>query len=142
MSRVMQIDEHAPAAVKNALASGGLSINQGYNLTKQLQEVPEEEREEAAAQAVALEKAKKEIRQSDTESDRRHKIAGLFCKAFERAVLLTPTEENVRIWAECTRMTPEEIEDSAKEAHELAVVFSAIAGILETMLPGRDDNAG
>ena len=142
MGRIAQIDEHAPAAVKEALDSGDLSINQGYNLTRQLQEVPEEEREEAAAQAVALEKAKKVIRQSDAESDRRHKIAGLFCKAFERAVLLTPTEENVRIWTECTRMTPEEIEDSAKEAHELAVVFSAIAGILEMMLPGRDDNAG
>ena len=137
----MQIDEHAPVAVKDALDSGDLSINQGYNLIKQLQEVPEEEREEAAAQAVALEKAKKDIRQSDAESDRRHKIAGLFCKAFERAVLLTPTEENVRVWTECTRMTPEEIEDSAKEAHELAVVFSAIADILKTMLPGRDDNA-
>ena len=142
MGKVMQIDEHAPAAVKDALDSGDLSINQGYNITRQVQELPEEQREEAAAQAVALEKAKKEIRQSDAESDRRHKIAGLFCKAFERAVLLTPTEENVRIWAECTRMTLEEIEDSAKEAHELAEVFSTIAGVLETMIPGRDDNAG
>ena len=142
MSRVIQIDEHAPPAVKEALDSGDLSINQGYNITRQVQELPEEQREEAAAQAVALEKAKKEIRQSDAESDRRHKIAGLFCKAFERAVLLTPTEENVRIWAECTRMTPEEIEDSAKEAHELAEVFSTIAGILETMIPGRDNDAG
>lgn len=142
MGKVMQIDEHAPAAVKDALDSGDLSINQGYNITRQVQELPEEQREEAAAQAVALEKAKKEIRQSDAESDRRHKIAGLFCKAFERAVLLTPTEENVRIWAECTRMTPEEIEDSAKEAHELAEVFSTIAGVLETMIPGRDNDAG
>lgn len=142
MGKVMQIDEHAPAAVKEALDSGDLSINQGYNITRQVQELPEEQREEAAAQAVALEKAKKEIRQSDAESDRRHKIAGLFCKAFERAVLLTPTEENVRIWAECTRMTPEEIEDSAKEAHELAEVFSTIAGVLETMIPGRDNDAG
>lgn len=142
MGKVMQIDEHAPAAVKDALDSGDLSINQGYNITRQVQELPEEQREEAAAQAVALEKAKKEIRQSDAESDRRHKIAGLFCKAFERAVLLTPTEENVRIWAECTRMTLEEIEDSAKEAHELAEVFSTIAGILETMIPGRDNDAG
>ena len=142
MGKVMQIDEHAPAAVKDALDSGDLSINQGYNITRQVQELPKEQREEAAAQAVALEKAKKEIRQSDTESDRRHKIAGLFCKAFERAVLLTPTEENVRIWAECTRMTPEEIEDSAKEAHELAEVFSTIAGVLETMIPGRDNDAG
>ena len=124
-----------------ALDSGDLSINQGYNITRQVQELPEEQRDEAAAQAVELEKAKREIRQSDAESNRRHKIAGLFCKAFERAVLLTPSEENVCIWAECTRMTPEEIMDSAKEAHELAEVFSTIAGILETMVPGGDTNA-
>ena len=136
MGRIAQIDEHAPAAVKEALDSGDLSINQGYNITQQVRELPEEQREEAAALAVELEKAKKEIRQADAESDRRHKIAGLFCKAFERAVLLTPTEENVRIWTQCTRMTPEEIEDSAKEARELAEVFASIAGILETLLPG------
>ena len=142
MSRVMQIDEHAPAAVKEALDSGDLSINQGYNITRQVQELPEEQREEAAALAVELEKAKKEIRQSDAEADRRGRIAGLFCKAFEKAVLLTPTEENVRIWTECTRMTREEIEDSVKDARELAEVFAAIAGILETLLPGGDGNAG
>ncbi len=141
MGKVMQIDEHAPAAVKEALDSGDLSINQGYNITRQVQDLPEEQREEAAAQAVELEKAKKEIRQADAESDRRHKIAGLFCKAFERAVLLTPTEENVRIWTQCTRMTPEEIEDNVKEARELAEVFSTIAGILETLLPGDTDSA-
>lgn len=142
MGKVMQIDEHAPAAVREALDSGDLSINQGYNITRQVQELPEERREEAAAQAVELEKAKKEIRQADAESDRRHKISGLFCKAFERAVLLTPTEENVRIWTQCTRMTPEEIEDNAKEARELAETFAFIAGILETLLPGGDSDAG
>lgn len=142
MSRVMQIDEHAPTAVKEALDSGDLSINQGYNITRQVQELPEEQREEAATLAVELAKAKKEIQEFDAESDRRHKIAGLFCKAFERAVLLEPTEENVRIWAECTRMTQEEIEDSVKEARELAEVFTAIAGILETLLQGGDGNAG
>ena len=139
MGRIAQISEYGPPAVKDALDSGDLSINQGYNITRQVQELPEEQREEAAALAVALEKAKKEIRQSDAESDRRHKIAGLFCKAFERAVLLTPTEENVRIWTQCTRMTPVEIEDSAKESRELAEVFSTIAGILETMLPAETD---
>ena len=142
MSRVMQIDEHAPAAVKEALDSGDLSINQGYNITRQMRELPEEQREEAAALAVELEKAKKEIRQCDAEADRRGRIADLFCKAFEKAVLLTPTEENVRIWAECTRMTREEIEDSVKDARELAEVFTAIAGILETLLPGGDGDAG
>ncbi len=136
MSRVMQIDEHAPAAVKEALDSGELSVNQGYNITKQVQALPEEQREEAAAQAVELLKAKKDIQAIDAEADRRGKIAALFCKAFERAVLLTPTEVNVRIWVENTRMRPNEIEDSVKEARELAEVFSTIAGILETMLPG------
>lgn len=142
MGKVMQIDEHAPAAVKEALDSGDLSINQGYNITRQVRELPEEQREEAAALAVELEKAKKEIRQCDAEADRRGRIADLFCKAFEKAVLLTPTEENVRIWVECTRMTREEIEDSMKDARELAEVFTAIAGILETMLPGGDSDAG
>ena len=142
MSRVMQIDEHAPTAVKEALDSGDLSINQGYNITRQVRELPEEQREEAAALAVELEKAKKEIRQCDAEADRRGRIADLFCKAFEKAVLLTPTEENVRIWAECTRMTREEIEDSVKDARELAEVFSTIAGILESLLPGGDGDAG
>ena len=142
MGKVMQIDEHAPTAVKEALDSGDLSINQGYNITRQMRELPEEQREEAAALAVELEKAKKEIRQCDAEADRRGRIADLFCKAFEKAVLLTPTEENVRIWAECTRMTREEIEDSVKDARELAEVFTAIAGILETLLPGGDGDAG
>ena len=140
MGKVMQIDEHAPPAVKDALDSGDLSINQGYNITRQVQELPEEEREEAAAQAVELVKAKKEIQEFDAELDRRHKIAGLFCKAFERAVLLTPTEENVRIWTECTRMRPDEIEDSVKEARELAEVFTTIAVLLEKMLPVEADD--
>ena len=140
MGKVMQIDEHAPAAVKEALDSGDLSINQGYNITRQVRDLPEERREEAAALAVELEKAKKEIRQGDEDSARRHKIAGLFCKAFEKAVLLTPTEENVRIWAECTRMNQDEIRDSAQEARELAEVFTAIANILGTMLKDQGRN--
>ena len=56
--------------------------------------------------------------------------------------MLTPTEENVRIWVECTRMRPDEIEDSIKEALELAEVFSNIASILESMIPGRVVDAG
>ncbi len=135
MSRVIQIDEHAPPAVKEALDSGDLSINQGYNLTRQLQDVPKDQREETAAQMVELAKAKKEIQALDAEADRRGKIAGLFCKAFERAILLTPTEENVRLWVEGTRMRTDEIEDSMRDARNLSGVFSAIADILERMLP-------
>ena len=134
MGKVMQIDEHAPAVVKEALDNGELSINQGYNITRQVRELPEEEQEEAAALAVELEKAKKEIQKLDAEADRRHKIADLFCKAYERAVLLTPTEENVRIWTECTRMTREDIEDSVQDSYELAQTFQTIGDLLKNAI--------
>mgnify|MGYP001783745192 FL=1 len=137
MGKVMQIDEHAPAAVKEALDKGELSVNQGYLITQQVKSIPEEEREQAALIAVEMEKAKKEIREKDAEIDRRSRIAGVFCKAFEKAVLLDPTEENVRIWAECTRMTREEMEDTVREARELSEVFAAIAGLMECILPER-----
>ena len=134
MGKAIQIGEHATAAVKEALDSGDLSINQGYNITRQVRELLEEKREEAAALAVELEKAKKEIKKLDAEADRRHKIAGLFCKAYERAVLLTPTEENVRIWTECTRMTKEDIEDSVQDSYELARTFQTIGDLLKNAI--------
>ena len=137
MGKVMQIDEHAPAAVKEALDKKELSVNQGYQITRQIQDLPEDEQGQAALELVELEKAKKEIREKDAEIDRQSKIAGVFCKAYEKAVLLTPTEENVRIWVKCTRMTREEMEDTIKESRELAGVFTSIAGLMEHLLPER-----
>ena len=138
MGKIMRIDESAPAAVREALDKGELSIHQGYELTKELEQVPETEREQAALEAVELAKARQEVRQQDGETDRRSRIAKVFCQAFEKAVLLTPTEENIQIWTECTRMTRSELEDTAKEARELANTFFEIAGILEGILAGRD----
>ena len=137
MGKVMQIDEHAPAAVKEALDKRELSVNQGYQITRQVQDLPKDEQGQAALELVELEKAKKEIREKDAEIDRQSKIAGVFCKAYEKAVLLTPTEENVRIWVKCTRMTREEMEDTIQESRELAGVFTAIAGLMERLLPER-----
>ena len=137
MGKVMQIDEHAPAAVKEALDKKELSINQGYQITRQIQDLPEDEQGQAALELVELEKAKKEIREKDAEIDRQSKIAGVFCKAYEKAVLLTPTEENVRIWVKCTRMTRDEMEDTVKESRELAEVFRTIADLMERLLPER-----
>ena len=138
MGKVMQIDAHAPTAVREALDSGELSINQGYNLTRQLRDMPEEQREELAAYAVEMIMAKEEIRRTDAEAEHRGKIARLFCKAFERAVLLTPTEENVRLWVEGTRMRPDEIEDSMKEAYELAQTFQTIGDLLKNKILPKD----
>ena len=138
MGKVMQIDENAPEVIKEALDKKELSINKGYDLTRQLQDLPEEEREQAAAEALEYEKAKKELKKQDAEIDRKGKIAALFCKAYEKAVLLTPSEENVRCWTDGTRMTPEEMRDTVKESRELAEVFRTIADIIEQKILPAD----
>ena len=129
MGKVMQIDEHAPEVVKEALSNKELSVNQGYNITKEVQKLPEEEREAAAMEA---------IQKLDAEVDRRTRMANIFCKAYERAVLLTPTEENVRIWVEGTRMTPAEMESTVEDSLELAGKFTAIAEIIRTKILPSD----
>ncbi len=138
MGKVMQIDENAPDAIKEALDKKELSINKGYDLTRRLQEVPEDQREQAAAELLEYEKAKKELRQQETEIDRRGSIANAFCKAYEKAALLTATEENVRCWTEGTRMTLEELRDTVEESREIARVFAAIADIIERKILPSD----
>ena len=143
MGKVMQIDENAPDAIKEALDKKELSINKGYDLTRQLQEVPEDQREQAAVELLEYEKAKKDLKQQNAEIDRRGKVANIFCKAYEKASLLTATEENVRCWTEGTRMMPEELQDTVKESREIAQVFAAIADIIEQkILPADWRNTG
>lgn len=143
MGKVMQIDENAPDAIKEALDKKELSINKGYDLTRQLQDVPEDQREQAAAELLEYEKAKKDLKQQNAEIDRKGKVANTFCKAYEKASLLTATEENVRCWTEGTRMTLEELQDTVKESREIAQVFAAIADIIEqNILPSDWRNTG
>ena len=139
MGKVMQIDENAPDAIKEALDKKELSINKGYDLTRQLQEVPKDQREQAAVELLEYEKAKKDLKQQNAEIDRRGKVANTFCKAYEKASLLTATEENVRCWTDGTRMTPEEMRDTVKESREIAQVFAAIADIIEQKILPADD---
>ena len=87
MGKVMQIDENAPEVIKEALDKKELSINKGYDLTRQLQEVPEDQREQAAVELLEYEKAKKDLKQQNAEIDRRGKVANTFCKAYEKASL-------------------------------------------------------
>jgi len=136
MSKIMQIDENAPDEIKLALDNKELSVNRGYELTKQLADVPEAEREKAATEVLEYERAKKSLAKHNAEIDRKAKIASLFCKAFEKAILLEVTKENVRIWTDCCRMRDNEIFDSAKEAEEIAESFTKIAKIIrEEILP-------
>ena len=131
MGRITKLNEHAPQALKDALDRKNISVNRAWKIMKAVQQFPPEEQESVAAEMLS---AVREINQSDAEADRRGKIAGLFCKAYEKAVLLTPTEENVRIWTECTRMTQEEIEDSVKDSYELAQTFQTIRDLLKNAI--------
>ena len=140
MNRVMRINENAPEVVKEALDNKELSINQGYNLTRQLQQVPEEQREDAAQDA--LKKLRKEVQEKDAEIDRKTKIAKRFCAAYEKINLLEVSEDNIRIWVDCTRMKPDEIADAAEESYHHSEMFREIGNILKnTVLPEDWRNA-
>ena len=140
MGKVLKIDEQAPEVVKEALDNKELSINQGYNLTRQLQQVPEDQREDAAQDA--LKKLRKEVQEKDAEIDRKAKIAKRFCAAYEKVNLLEVSEDNIRIWVDCTRMKPDEIADAAEESYRHSEMFREIGNILKnTVLPEDWRNA-
>ena len=136
MGKVIQIDENAPPPVKKALDNKELSINQGYNLTRQLQQVPEDQREDAAQDA--LKKLRKEVQEKDTEIDRKTKIAKRFCAAYEKVNLLEISEDNIRIWVDCTRMKPDEIADAAEESYRHSEMFREIGDILKNKVLPED----
>ena len=138
MGKVMQINDHAPDVVIEALDNHDLSVNQGYNITKQVQKLPEEEREQAAIDAVELATAKKNLQQKDAERERRAKIARVFSTAFEKAFAMTVNEENVLCWVECSRMTPTEMQSTISDARELSELFSQIADIIEQDILPKD----
>lgn len=139
MGRIAQLSENAPPSLKEALENKKVSVNRGWKIMKAVQQLPPEAQEPAAAEMLA---AVREIDQLDSETDHRHKIASLFCKAYEQAVLLTPTLENVRLWVECTRMRPDEVEDSVKESYELAQTFQTIGDLLKNEILNTSQQAG
>lgn len=140
MGRIARLSEEAPHALKDALERKEVSVNRSWKIPKAVQQLPPEEQESAAAEMIA---AVQEIDRIDTEADRRGKLASLFCKAYERAVLLTSTSENIRCWVEGTRMRPEEIEDTVKESYELARMFQTIGNVLRhKFLPPHEENLG
>lgn len=140
MHRIAQIDKNAPPSIKEALDNKKLSVNQGYNLTRQLQQVPENQREDAAQDA--LKKLRKAVQEKDAEIDRRTKIAKRFCTVYEKVNLLEVNEDNIRIWVDCTRMKPDEIADAAEESYRHGAMFYKIGDILKnSVLPTDWRNA-
>lgn len=116
---------HTPFDTRKEMAQ---AVGIGEQAMGRIARLSEEERENAVTGMIS---AVREIIRIDAEADQRGKIASLFCKAYERAILLTPTSENIRCWVEGTRMRPEEIEDTIKESYDLAQVFHTIGDILK-----------
>ena len=93
MGKVMQIDEHAPAAVKEALDKKELSINQGYQITKQVEDLPEEQREQAAQEALDILRAKRKSRKRTRRSTVRGRSPESSAKHTKRRSCWTPQKK-------------------------------------------------
>ena len=52
MNKVIQIQKHAPEPIKDAVESNVISINRGYEYTKQLKDTPEEKKETEAERMI------------------------------------------------------------------------------------------
>ena len=135
MGRIAQLAENAPQVLKDALEHKEVSINRGWKILKAVQEMSPEEQGRVAAEMIA---AVEEINRMDAEIERKSKIADIFCKAYEKAVLLAPTLDNIRCWTECTRMRPEEIEDAVRDSYELAQTFQTIGDLLKNEILPKD----
>ena len=139
MGMVMQIGENAAESVKAALDNKAITINQGYNITKELQEMdlPDEEKEQAAMEAVEREIARKnESRKRKISEEAR--IAKAFSAAFEHAAAIRATVENVQLWVENSGILYDQLDSAAEDARDIANTFSAIADILINTIKPRD----
>ena len=132
MSRVIQIDEKAPEAIKKALDNKEISVNKGYELTRKLQEVPEDQRE---AMAAAILDADKAFQEKDAEVERKGRVAKQICTAFEKSFLMQPTEENIRIWIDYAGIRSDMVDDMIGQAEDLSKRYAAFAEILRKMKP-------
>ena len=139
MSKIIQIDEKAPQAVKDALDRREISVHRGYQITRQVQELPEEERQQAAEDALEDGKRKKTLHKSDAkpgaENDRCAEIAGQFTKAMRKDFDVQPTEENIRCWVEQSGMGAQEIHEAISKAHELAGIYTSMEWTLRILYP-------
>ena len=135
MGRIMTIDEKAPQAVKDALDRKEISVNAGYQITLQVQNLPEEEREQAARTALESRKLKKESAKAALKPDSRDEIAGAFTKALAQNPGLRPTQENVRCWVEHSGMDAKTVKRAVRKAHRLSEMYVSIEWTLRTLYP-------
>ncbi len=136
MGKAMKIEDDAPQAIKDAVDDGSITIHQGYNLTRELQDLPEDEHDAAAAEAVVREMEKHNNKRRRIDEDA--KIAKLYCAAFEKGVQIEPTEANIRIWIENAGVKFDHLDSMIRDARQIADAFSTIADVLENTIKKTD----
>jgi len=132
MNKVIQIEKSAPVPIKNALEKNAISVNKAYGMTQKLNDMPEQEREEAARELLRQDEQKK-YRQIDEEAA----IAKAINNAIHAADRMEPSLENVRLWIDLCCIEPEELPHEAELAAEAVAKFTllhqAVNDIVEEM---------
>jgi len=119
MNKVIQIEEHAPAPIKEALEKSDISVNQAYNAVKNLETVPEEDRE-AEAERMVMEK---DFKRYSKRIDNEGAIAQSYIDGIGKPYHMEVSEENARIWMEYAHIS----------VGDLVLVVDAIDGALKNL---------
>ena len=140
MNKILQIDAHAPAHIKEALENNGMSINQAYNAVKNLEAVPEEERGAQATRMVMERDFQRYSKRIDSEGA----IAQSYIDGIGKPYHMKVSEENVRIWMEYAHIRVGDLVlelDAIDGALEnLSLLKEIIRGISKPKLAGGQEN--
>ena len=140
MNKILQIDAHAPAPIKEALENNGMSINQAYNAVKNLEAVPEEERGAQATRMVMERDFQRYSKRIDSEGA----IAQSYIDGIGKPYHMKVSEENVRIWMEYAHIRVGdlvlELDAIDGALDNLSLLKEIIRGISKPKLAGGQEN--
>ena len=113
MNKVIQIQKHAPEPIKDAVESNVISINKGYELTKRVKDVPEEQKET---------EAERMIREGFKEIETNIAIQKNIHNAIYKILCVVFTDDELDIWYDgldkCNLETLDDDLDRAIEKYE------------------------
>ena len=140
MNKILQIDAHAPAPIKESLENNGMSINQAYNAVKNLEAVPEEERGAQATRMVMERDFQRYSKRIDSEGA----IAQSYIDGIGKPYHMKVSEENVRIWMEYAHIRVGdlvlELDAIDGALDNLSLLKEIIRGISKPKLAGGQEN--
>ncbi len=124
VARYNTIQNKAPEEIQNAVKDNVISINKGYEITKQIKNLPVEEQQDEAKKLLD-EQFNKECRELDKE----HRIYCKITDAVYKPISVEITEENVGYWLK--EKTKDEIEFEEKNINEAIENLSKLKQLLK-----------